>query len=102
MVKRIKEMLRYKWICYEWDIGGSERTETLEGVFEEAVGTRFDIYGFKDITITSVSKQALFLSDGTTIMRGKSETISRTIDGHEDHEGVLWSGEELTLTLTYK
>ncbi|MBO7188368.1 MAG: hypothetical protein J6V31_02125 [Tidjanibacter sp.] len=95
-------MLSYRWKCYEWDIGGKDSTETLEGTLDVAVGTRVDLYGFKDITITSISQQALFLSDGTVVMKGTSEIINRTIDGHEDHDGVLWSGEELSLTLTYK
>ncbi len=94
-------MLQYKWSCNEWDIGGKDSTETLEGRLDVAVGTKVDLYGFRDITITSISQQALFLSDGTVVKRGTSESINRTIDGYEDHDGVLWGGEELTLKLTY-
>ena len=95
-------MLSYKWSCHEWDIGGSSRTKRLEGTIEVAVGAKLDLYGFKNLTITSISHQAIFLSDGTVVMKGQSTTIKKEIDGHEDHDGVLWNGEELSLTLTYK
>lgn len=101
----MNKILSYKLWCNSWDIGGKDNSECTVGEIPLQLGSAGELPGFYDLKIVDVSPERVFLkstTDEAELHPGETITLSSEIDGYEDHDGVLWGGDNYTLHLTWE
>lgn len=94
--------LQYSWSCSEWNIGGKDEiVESEQGTVEVELCTTFDLPMFKDLKVLGLNENVIRFNNGAMLKRGETKYFSVTVDGYEDHEGVVWEGKEYFLSLHY-
>ncbi len=96
--------LHYHWHCNSWDIGGRDNDTTIEGTLKAIVGECEPIKGFPSLKIESISDSNItirFLNQSKQLKRGSFVHLSNSVDGYEDHDGVLWNGYNYNLKISW-
>lgn len=94
--------LQYNWSCSEWNIGGKDEViESEKGTIEVEIGTKINLPMFEGLKVLGLNEKSIRFNNGTILPRGEYRYFSLTVDGYEDHEGVVWEGKEYFLSLFY-
>lgn len=92
----------YRHTCFTEDIGGSESSTSRQGCFVAEPGWASPFDGFRQLKITSIEQgKVVFDLNGVTHFLSKDNplTLSLSVDGYEDHDGVVWSTDTYVLKL---
>ncbi|MBQ2779204.1 MAG: hypothetical protein IJF46_05465 [Bacteroidaceae bacterium] len=98
---QIKE-LRYHWHCNSWNIGGRDDDTSYDGTIKAIVGECEPIEGFPRLRIESIDESEItisFIGERQKLTPGSVIQFNNRVDGHEDHDGVLWNGDNYSLRI---
>ncbi len=101
---QIPAELEFRWWGNEWDIGGRDESRSERGTIPVQIGPTRPFEGFPGLAIRAIAPDRIRLEDrfsSEEVTPTKSASFHCEIDGHEDHDGVLWNGEVYHLEISW-